>query len=57
MTADATAFGSMVTRMAQIAPELKDTEVQITYTNSGLGYAGDPNGPDVSPIVTVSTRQ
>ncbi len=55
-TADATAFASMVTRMAQIAPELKDTEVKITYTNSGLGYAGDPNGSDVSPIVTVSTR-
>ena len=30
-TANATAFGAMVTRMAQIAPELKDTEVRITY--------------------------
>ncbi|MEO7815118.1 MAG: hypothetical protein ABIR87_06705 [Sphingomicrobium sp.] len=25
----------------------------IDYENSGLGYAGDPNGPDVAPIVTV----
>jgi hypothetical protein len=56
VTADSAAFTAMVTRMTQIAPELKDTEVKITYTNSGLGFAGDPNGPDVSPIVTVSTR-
>ena len=28
--------------------------VTIRYDNSGLGYAGDPTGPDVAPIVTVS---
>jgi hypothetical protein len=55
MTADATAFAAITDRMKQIAPMLSDTNVRITYTNSGLGYAGDPNGPDVSPIVTVST--
>lgn len=57
MTADANAFQLIVTRMSQIAPILTDRNVRLTYTNSGLGYAGDPNGPDVSPIVTVSTDQ
>ena len=56
MTADTFAFSRIATRMAQIAPALADTNIRITYTNSGLGYAGDPNGPDVAPIVTVSTR-
>jgi hypothetical protein len=55
MTADGAAFDNIVGRMQQIAPMLADTNVRITYTNSGLGYAGDPNGPDVAPIVTVST--
>lgn len=54
MTADAAAFGRIATRMTQIAGLIQDTNVRITYTNSGLGYAGDPNGPDVAPIVTVS---
>lgn len=54
-TANASAFERIATRMQQIAPALSDQNVVITYTNSGLGYAGDPNGPDVSPIVTVST--
>lgn len=56
MTANATAFKRITDRMRQIAPLIKDTNVQITYRNSGLGYAGDPNGPDVAPIVTVSTN-
>jgi hypothetical protein len=52
MTANATAFDAIVTRMAQIAP-IAAENVTVTYTNSGLGYAGDPNGSDVAPIVTV----
>ena len=42
MTADATAFQGMTDRMSEIAPMLTDQNVRITYTNSGLGYAGDP---------------
>tara|TARA_R110000782_G_scaffold268689_1_gene365619 strand:- start:152193 stop:152426 length:234 start_codon:yes stop_codon:yes gene_type:complete len=30
--------------------------VVIDYDFSGLGFAGDPNGPDVSPLVTVKVR-
>lgn len=56
MTADSNAFQLITDRMSQIAPILTDRNVRITYTNSGLGYAGDPNGPDVAPIVTVSTN-
>lgn len=53
-TADTTAFNLVATRMNQIAGIVAPTNVRITYTNSGLGYAGDPTGPDVAPIVTVS---
>jgi Flp pilus assembly protein TadG len=58
MTANATAFQQMVNRMIQIAPALTDRNVRITYTNSGLGYAGDPtpNSPEVQPIVTVRAQ-
>lgn len=55
MTANAAAFKRITDEMIQVAPDLTDTHIRITYTNSGLGYAGDPNGPDVAPIVTVST--
>jgi hypothetical protein len=51
-TFNTAAFDAVVARMAQIAPTAA-SNVTITYTNSGLGYAGDPNGPDVAPIVTV----
>lgn len=33
--------------------QIQPSNVTIEYTQSGLGYAGDPWGPDVSPIVTV----
>lgn len=33
-----------------IGPE----NVTLGYAWSGLGFAGDPNGPDVSPLVTVT---
>lgn len=56
MGASTTAFDRITKRMRQIAPLIKDTNVQIVYTNSGLGYAGDPNGPDVAPIVTLKTN-
>jgi hypothetical protein len=25
----------------------------VTYQNVGLGYSGDPTGPDVAPLTTV----
>ena len=52
-TANATAFDRVVSRMKLFMPELKDANVQVVYSSSGLGYAGDPNGPDLAPMVTV----
>lgn len=48
-----TAFNSIVTRMQAIKTGITPANVRIEYSWSGLGYAGDPNGPDVAPIVTV----
>lgn len=46
-------FDAIVTRMRGVAPSILANNVEITYSNSGLGYAGDPNGADVAPLVTV----
>lgn len=48
------AFDAIVARMNAIAPAVSAPNVSIAYANSGLGYAGDPAGPDVAPIVTVT---
>ena len=50
------AFTAIVNRMRSIYPKIAASNVQVKYENVGLGYAGDPNGPDVSPLVTVSLR-
>jgi hypothetical protein len=56
LSLDAVAFNRIVARMAQIDPSITAQNVQITYRNVGLGFAGDPNGSDVSPLITVSLR-
>jgi Flp pilus assembly protein TadG len=48
------AFTNIRARMAAMYPPITDSNVQIQYKNVGLGFAGDPDGPDVSPLVTVS---
>lgn len=50
---DAAAFDALVARMRAMYPPILDTNVIVEYRNVGLGYAGDPNGPDVAPMVTV----
>ena len=50
------AFRRIVDRMRLFLPETTYSMVQVDYDHSGLGYAGDPNGPDVSPLVRVSIR-
>jgi Flp pilus assembly protein TadG len=52
-TANTTAFNNVVARMQLFYPGLTASNVVITYDNIGLGYAGDPNGSDVVPLVTV----
>lgn len=50
---DAAAFDAIVARMKLMYPPITDSNVIVEYRNVGLGYAGDPNGPDVAPLVTV----
>lgn len=52
-TADTTAFNRVLTRIQDFMPEIRASNLRIIYSPSGLGYAGDPNGPDVAPLVTV----
>ena len=52
-TADGAAFDVIVNRMRAFMPEIQPDNVEITYSPSGLGYAGDPNGADLAPLVTV----
>ncbi len=47
------AFNAIVDHMQKFKSDIEPENVQIDYEWSGLGYAGDPNGPDVAPIVTV----
>ena len=56
LTRDGDAFDALVDRMADIYPGLTAANVQVTYAWSGLGFAGDPNGADVAPLITVSLR-
>lgn len=53
-TADPIAFGRIVARMRAIMPTIVGDNVIVTYSWSGLGFSGDPNGPDVAPLTTVS---
>lgn len=48
------AFNAIVARVNQLQPRAGRDNVVVTYAWSGLGYSGDPNGPDVAPIVTVA---
>ena len=50
---DPEAFDRIVARMKLMFPPITDSNVTIEYRNVGLGYAGDPNGPDVAPMVTI----
>ena len=53
---DNTAFQDIVTRMSAMYPPIGAANVTVDYKNVGLGYAGDPHGPDVAPLVTVKLR-
>lgn len=49
-------WDALVGRMRQIYPAIQSDNVQVDYDWSGLGFAGDPNGPDVAPLTTVSLQ-
>lgn len=52
-TTDATAFDTIVTRMGYMKPDIMASNVRVSYRGSGLGFAGDPNGMEIAPLVTV----
>ena len=52
----AAAFKALVDRMKQINPDIDYSNVRVDYDWSGLGFAGDPNGPDVAPLTKVTLQ-
>lgn len=52
-TRNATSFTAIVDRMKEIDPTIAAANVEVSYRGSGLGYAGDPDGMQISPLVTV----
>lgn len=56
-TFNSASFNRIVARMQAFAPEIPAANVSVTYSGSGLGYAGDPNGMQISPLVTVSVSR
>jgi hypothetical protein len=52
-TFDSANFNRIVTRMRYMKPDIAATNVMVTYRGSGLGFAGDPNGMEIAPLVTV----
>lgn len=52
-TFNAVAFGNLRDRMQDIYPAIRDTNIEVVYNGSGLGYAGDPYQPEIAPLVTV----
>jgi hypothetical protein len=52
-TTNSAAFTAIVARMQTMKPDITASNVSVTYRGAGLGYAGDPNGMEISPLVTV----
>lgn len=50
------AFTAILNAVRGQFPEAQAENLVIRYRHVGLGYAGDPNGSDVSPLVTVEIR-
>ncbi|MBD3729563.1 MAG: pilus assembly protein [Sphingomonadales bacterium] len=50
---DTVAIDRIIARMHQYEPSIDPAHVVVEYRGSGLGYAGDPNKPEIAPIVTV----
>lgn len=53
---DTAAFGFIFNRMDVMFPQIEPSNVVVTYEGSGLGYAGNPYGADVAPLITVGLR-
>jgi hypothetical protein len=53
-TLDAAVFDNvLLTRMRAMKPDIQAANVRLKFRGSGLGFAGDPNGMEIAPLVTV----
>jgi hypothetical protein len=52
-TTTSDAFKNILNRMQLFLPQLAANNLTVEYSSSGLGYAGSPVLPDLSPLVTV----
>ncbi len=59
-TVDGASFANIVQRVSRMAPLVRPANVTVSYSGSGLGFAGDPTVTDggaplsdISPLVTV----
>lgn len=50
---DGASYAAILAVAQQQFPELTAANLRLRYVHVGLGYAGNPNGSDVSPVVTV----
>lgn len=53
LTKDDTAFTNLLDRIQAIMPVVEPENLIVEYRGSGLGYAGDPNGMEIAPLVTI----
>ena len=43
-------------RMKFLYPTITEANIVVDYSGSGLGYAGDPDGQDISPLISVRVK-
>lgn len=53
---DSDAFQGIVIEMQKYYDRITDANVIVEYNHIGLGFAGNPAGPDIDPIITVRLR-
>lgn len=53
---DAAAFARIVERMHAYHRRIGTENVVVEYRHVGLGLAGNPDGPDIDPVITVRLR-
>lgn len=55
-TYNGTAFGVIVNRMDAHYEAIDADNVTVSYLGSGLGFAGDPSGPELSPTIEITVN-
>ena len=53
---DDAAFTAIVNRMRLIDDRIQPANVVVEYRHVGLGFSGNPFGPDIVPMVTVKLQ-